>query len=67
LYLKVVPICLKNMFYEKLAKDFPIILLDKWEDLDETKLKYEDYDFSKTDKLSASYYISLINNYFKEL
>jgi len=33
-YLDVVPICLKNHITEYFSKQYPVILLDKWEDLD---------------------------------
>lgn len=34
LYMGSVPVLLKNSFTERISKDYPCILLDKWEDLD---------------------------------
>ena len=34
IYLNVIPICLKNYITEYFSKQHPVILLDKWEDLD---------------------------------
>lgn len=39
LYLKVIPICLKNNITEYYSKTFPIVLLDDWNDIDENMLK----------------------------
>ena len=40
LYLKVIPICLKNHITEYYSKTFPIVLLDDWNDLNIEKLDY---------------------------
>jgi len=64
LYLDVVPICLKNTLYENIAKDYPMILLNKWEDLDESSLNYDDFCFDHDimKKLNLSYYVGKINS-----
>ena len=38
LYLKVIPICLKNHITEYYSKNFPIVLLDDWNHIDENML-----------------------------
>jgi hypothetical protein len=45
LYLKVIPICARNRVTEFYSKIHPIIILEKWEDLDATKLDYASYSF----------------------
>lgn len=42
LYLKVIPICLKNPITEYYGKLFPIVLLDSWDELNIENLKYVD-------------------------
>ena len=47
LYLKVVPIVIKSEFSKILVKNnIPIIVLDKWDSIDVSKLNYNDYDFN---------------------
>jgi hypothetical protein len=47
LYLKTVPIVIRYDFINVLQKyNVPLVVLDKWEDFDETKLHYEDYNFN---------------------
>jgi hypothetical protein len=41
LYLKVIPICLKNCLTEYYSKIFPVIILDKWEDFEVCNLQLE--------------------------
>lgn len=41
LYMDIIPVCLKNKLTEHYKKYFPIILLDKWEDLDVNNLIYK--------------------------
>jgi hypothetical protein len=48
LYLKVVPIVVKNPFTTILQYHLPILVLEKWEDLDETILDYSQYSFDGT-------------------
>jgi hypothetical protein len=47
LYLKVVPIVKKSNFTQ-ILKDYniPILILDHWNDYDETKLNYDNYNFN---------------------
>lgn len=45
LYLKVVPIVLKNPFTTILQYHLPMVVLDKWEDLDVSALDYNQYSF----------------------
>lgn len=40
LYLKVIPICLKNYITEYYSKIFPIVLLNSWDELNINELKY---------------------------
>lgn len=40
LYLKTIPICLKNPITLYFQQHFPIVLLDSWEELDPTQLHY---------------------------
>lgn len=67
LYFKTVPILLRSAFSEniKATTGLPMILLDKWEDLDiGTMPKYETFDFKNGDKyLRMSFYEELINMY----
>lgn len=51
LYLKVVPICLKNVITEHYANIYPIVLLDSWEDLKPEMLKYENACWKNYDQL----------------
>ena len=58
LYLKVIPICLKNHITEYYSKNFPIVLLDDWNDIDENMLKlfyknanWDNYNMLNFDKL----------------
>lgn len=54
LYLKVVPICLKNHITEYYSKIFPIVLLDDWNDINENMLTlfYNDANWDKYDMLN---------------
>lgn len=56
LYLKVIPICLKNHITEYYSKNFPIVLLDDWNDLNIEKIdkifknaNWENYDMLNFD------------------
>ena len=58
LYLKVVPICLKNHITEYYSKIFPIVLLDDWNDINENMLtsfyndaNWDNYNMLNYDKL----------------
>lgn len=57
LYLRVVPIVIKNEFIDILKNyELPIVILDKWSDLELSKLNYDDYDFTKFFILNANIY-----------
>jgi hypothetical protein len=46
IYLKVVPIVIDSDFIQILKKNnLPMLILKKWEDYDESKLKYNDFSF----------------------
>ena len=53
LYLKVVPICPRNIITEYYSKFFPVLLLDNWEDLNINAMEtfYETCDWSNYEKL----------------
>lgn len=47
LYLKVVPIVINNEFTQVLISyNIPLVILEKWEDLQENALNYDDYSFT---------------------
>jgi hypothetical protein len=55
LYLKTVPIVIKSEFTNVLQKNnIPLIILDSWDDLDETKLNYDNYNFNDDKNLQIS-------------
>ena len=60
LYLKVIPICLKYPLTVYYSKIFPVILLDKWEDLNVNNLNYQHFEFK-------DYYPELDLNYYQDL
>ena len=46
LYLKVVPIVIENEFIKLLKKNnIPLVILNNWDELNEDKLNYNNYDF----------------------
>jgi len=58
LYLKVIPICLKNHITEHYSNTFPIVLLDDWNNIDDNMLhsfynnaNWNNYDMLNFDKL----------------
>ena len=58
LYLKVIPICLKNHITEYYSKNFPIVLLDDWNELNIEKMdeifkhaNWKNYDMLSFDNL----------------
>lgn len=63
LYLKVVPICLRSISTEYFSKDFPIILLDDWDDLDINTLNYDNANWDNYDKLDLGYYKNMIDSF----
>jgi hypothetical protein len=58
LYLKVVPICPRNIITEYYSKIFPVVLLDKWEDLNINTIStfYETCDWTNYDNLFDTTY-----------
>lgn len=49
LYLKVVPIVIESEFTNILLKqNIPMVILNSWEQLDSSKLNYNDYNFNNT-------------------
>jgi len=61
LYLKVIPICLKNYVTEYYSKLFPILLLDDWNNIDENNLQVF-YNNAKWD----NYYILDFENFYNK-
>lgn len=64
LYLRTIPIVLRNPLSEQLAKEYPCILLEKWEDLDISILKRDVSILSQElfTKLSFQTYAKKIEN-----
>jgi len=63
LYCGTIPIMLRNIFTEKVEKNYPCILLNSWEELNDNIFNnYKDYLFSKNIKneLDLLYYKSLM-------
>lgn len=60
LYAKTIPICIRSVHTEIIAKDYPIILLDSWESFDINKLPDLEFSNEIIHKLSFEYYKSLI-------
>ncbi|MDR9364394.1 MAG: hypothetical protein RI575_03570 [Balneolaceae bacterium] len=62
LYLRVVPICKRNTVAEYFSRDFPVLLLDDWADLELEKLEnaYQTFSWNNQEKLDISYYADLI-------
>lgn len=56
LYLKVIPICLKNHITEYYSKNFPIVLLDDWNELNIEKMDeiFKQANWKNYDMLSLS-------------
>lgn len=65
LYLKTVPICIKDTFSEIISKDFPIYLINDWNELNIDDI-YHHYDklikYLNYTKLDFSYWKQIINN-----
>lgn len=63
LYLKVIPICKRNILVEHFAKDFPVVLIEDWQDLDLGQLEnnYANFDWKNWEKLDMSTYENLIS------
>lgn len=56
LYMKVIPICKRSFLTEHFSKLFPIIILDDWNDLDISKLNYDDYSWENYHKLDFEWW-----------
>ena len=55
LYLKTVPIVINSEFTNILQKNnIPLVILNSWDELDETKLNYNDHDFNNSEFLKIS-------------
>ncbi len=63
LYLKVIPICHKNVVTEYFAKIFPIVLVNDWQDLD---LEYLDKHYNSLNNW-PNYYLLDLDLYTKKL
>lgn len=67
LYLDVIPICTKSIFTEIISKEFPIYIIDDWEQLDINESLFNNYEkmLSTLDKnkLQFSYWKQLIYSY----
>lgn len=63
LYLQVVPICKKNLLTKYFAQDFPVILLDDWDDLEISILDqtYDSFSWDELPKLDMRYYKELFS------
>jgi hypothetical protein len=65
LYLRVVPICINDEFVNILKNEYkvPLLIIDKWEDLDINSLNYNEYDFDNDifkKIIDIKYYKSLL-------
>ena len=62
LYLKVIPICLKNNVTEYYANEYPVLLLDNWNDLqiDTILVFYENTSWCNYKSLSFDYLADII-------
>jgi len=61
-YLKTVLVVLRSQFIETLLKynaKLPLVVLDSWEEYDETKLQYNSFSFENID-VSLSYFVNKI-------
>ena len=56
LYLKTVPICLKNPVTEYFSQFFPVVLLDSWEELDVTQLVYSPWPSTYAEMIDVVYW-----------
>jgi hypothetical protein len=55
LYLKTVPIIINSEFTNILQKhNVPLVILNSWDDLDETKLNYDNFNFNDAKFLKIS-------------
>lgn len=69
IYLKVIPITLKNPLTKYFSELFPVVLLDKWEDLDYSQLDYDTiinkYPRNYIKQATMEFIISSFNNYIQ--
>ena len=56
IYLKVIPICVKNEWTEIVKEKFPMIIIDSWESLKDIKLTYN-VEWEKYKNIFMDYYI----------
>lgn len=63
LYLKVIPICKRNVLVEYFSKFLPVIILDDWDDLNLEDLinEYEKNNWNNYNNLDLGYYKKLLN------
>jgi hypothetical protein len=61
LYLKVVPICLDSIFIRIIAKDFPILIIDNWNNLSLDN-SYNNYTWECDEKLNFTYWENIITS-----
>lgn len=63
LYLKVIPICLKNYITEYYSKIFPIVLLDDWNNVEDNMLNlfYDNVNWDNYNMLNIDNYINYFN------
>ena len=61
LYLKVIPICLKNHITKYYSENFPIVLLDDWNDIEDNMLKlfYNDSNWDNYDMIKFDNYVKI--------
>lgn len=64
LYLKVIPICLKNHITKYYSKIFPIVLLDDWNNIDENELImfYNNVNWKNYNMLNFKFLINDLTN-----
>lgn len=57
LFLRVIPICVRNNVVNYFSKYFPVVVLNDWSELDLSKLDeiYQNADWSNVDKLDLNY------------
>lgn len=60
LYLRVVPICKRNILVERFSQLFPILIVDNWNDLNINNINYNDFSWDNYDKLDFNYWTGLI-------
>lgn len=54
LYLRRVPVMLKHPYFTRLMKDFPVLFIDKWEDITEELLIENDHLYQEALKMDLS-------------